>query len=248
MNIDELRKQIPDESSCRMFFEKLIWPNGRSCPHCHHGRSYRLTGQSSRIGLYECAQCKKQFTVTTRTLMHSTKLPLWKWLLALYYIINSSKGISSVYLARLIGVKQSTAWKMGHAIRYMMNSWATDLPLLNGVIEMDEKFIGGKPRHNYGVKHKVGKGTEKQSILITVQRQGPVWPVPLGSIRTDTIMPVIDAIADPNSDLMTDKSYVFHRAGKQFASHQPSIILLKNMPAETFISIRLNPLGQCWNE
>lgn len=220
MNIDELKEQIPDESSCRKLFEKLIWAEGRLCPHCQCSRSYPLKGVSSRPGLYECARCKRQFTVTTRTPMHSTKLPLWKWLLAIYYIINSSKGISSVFLGRLIGVKQSTAWKMGHAIRLMMTRWAEQLPALSGIIEMDEKFIGAKPRHHYGIRHKGGKGSAKQSILVTVQRQGPVFPLPVQSVKTATIMPVVNAVTDPNSALMTDKSYVFHQPGKRFASHQ----------------------------
>ena len=220
MNIDELREQIPDETNCRKFFENLIWAEGRLCPHCHCSRSYPLNGISSRPGLYECAQCKRQFTVTTRTPMHSTKLPLWKWLLAIYYMINSSKGISSVFLARLIGVKQCTAWKMGHAIRLMMHNWAKELPLLSGTIEMDEKFIGGKPRYRYGVRHKGGKATAKQSILVTVQRQGRVLPLPVQSVKTDTIMPVVDSETDPNSVLMTDKSYAFKKPGKRFAYHQ----------------------------
>ena len=220
MNIDELREQIPDEASCRTFFEKLIWPDGRLCPHCQWLHSYRLKGDSSRPGLYECARCKRQFTVTTRTPMHSTKLPLWKWLLAIYYILNSSKGISSVFLSRLIGVKQSTAWKMGHAIRLMMDSWAKELPLLSGTIEMDEKFIGGKPRYHFGVRHKGGKATAKQSILVAIQRQGPVFSVPVDTVKRETISPIIDAVADMSANLMTDKSHVFHQSGKQFASHQ----------------------------
>lgn len=217
MNIDELRKQIPDETSCRLFFEKLIWPNGRFCPHCQCTRSYSLNGPSSRPGLYECAQCKRQFTVTTRTPMHSTKLPLCKWLLAIYYMINSSKGISSIFLGRLIGVKQPTAWKLGHAIRIMMNNWAADLPPLSGVIEMDEKFIGGKPRHRFGVRNKV---TTKQSILVAIQRQGAVVPVPVEKVKNATIGPVVDTSIDKAADLMTDKAHVFHQPGKQFASHQ----------------------------
>jgi transposase-like protein len=220
MNIDQLREQIPDETSCRKFFEKLIWPDGRLCPHCQCSHSYRLRGPTSRAGLYECAKCKRQFTITTKTPMHSTKLSLWKWLLAIYYILNSSKGISSVFLSRLIGVKQSTAWKMGHAIRLMMDSWANQLPLLSGTIEMDEKFLGGKPRHHYGVRHQSGKSTAKQSILIAIQRQGPVFPVPIDTVNTDTISAIIDAVADTSADLMTDKSYVFRPTGKQFASHQ----------------------------
>jgi hypothetical protein len=81
--------------------------------------------------------------------MHSTKLPLWKWLLAIYYILNSSKGISSVFLSRLIGVKQGTAWKMGHAIRLMMDSWAKELPLLSGTIESEQR-TNWKPRQSHG--------------------------------------------------------------------------------------------------
>ena len=220
MNIDELKKQIPDESSCRKFFEKLIWPNGRLCPHCNYTRSYRLKGITSRAGLYECANCKRQFTVTTKTPMHSTKLPLWKWLLAIYYILNSSKGISSVFLSRLIGVKQSTGWKMGHAIRLMMDNWAKDLPLLTGTIEIDEKYFGGKPRHRPGIIHKRGASTCKQLLLIAIQRHGPVYPTKMDILMSDKIVNAIDPIADRSADLMTDKSHMFHKTGRKFASHQ----------------------------
>jgi hypothetical protein len=94
--------------------------------------------------------------------MHSTKLPLWKWLQAMYYIVNSSKGISSVVLARWLGVTQTTAWKMGHAIRAMMDTGSEDTPLLDGIVELDEKYFGGKPRYQSGVKHKRGRGKAKQ--------------------------------------------------------------------------------------
>jgi transposase-like protein len=183
MNIDELKQQIPDETSCRKFFEKFIWAKGRLCSHCRCQRSYLLSGISSRTGLCECAHCKRQFTVTTQTPMHSTKLPLCKWLLAIYYMINSSKGISSVFLGRMIGVKQSTAWKMGHAIRLMMTRWTDQLPALSGVIEMVQKFIGGKPRYHYGVRHKGGKASAKQSILVVAQRQAPVFSLPVQSVN-----------------------------------------------------------------
>jgi hypothetical protein len=94
--------------------------------------------------------------------MHSTKLPLWKWLLAMYYMVNSSKGISSVYLANWVGISQKSAWKLGHAIRSMMEPGSELLPPLSGIVELDEKYIGGKPRFEHGVKHKRGRGTEKQ--------------------------------------------------------------------------------------
>ena len=80
MNIDQLKTRFPNENVCRQFFESIIWRHGRICPHCQCQKSYSICGASARAGLYECAQCKGQFTATTQTPMHSTKLPLWKWL------------------------------------------------------------------------------------------------------------------------------------------------------------------------
>ena len=162
MDIDQLKARFPDEHACREFFESIIWQYGRRCPHCDCEKSYRLSGQSSRPGLYECGWCKQQFTVTTHTPMHSTKLPLWKWLLVMYYMVNSSKGVSSVYLAKWVGISQKSAWKLGHAVRQMMAPGDETVPALSGIVELDEKYVGGKPRYEEGVKHKRGKGTEKQ--------------------------------------------------------------------------------------
>ncbi len=162
MNIDQLRDRFPNDKACRDFFESIIWRNGRCCPHCGYTKSCQLRGANLPSGTYECYGCKRQFRVTTKTPMHCTKLPLWKWLQAMYFIVNSSKGISSVVLARWLGVTQTTAWKMGHAIRAMMQSSADTAPLLSGIVELDEKYLGGKPRCEPGVHHKRGRGTAKQ--------------------------------------------------------------------------------------
>jgi transposase-like protein len=162
MNIDQLRQRFADENACRAFFESVIWADGRYCPHCHGCKSYRIAGKSARAGLYECAHCKRQFTVTTKTPMHSTKLPLWKWIMAMYLMVNSSKGVSSVFLAKWVGISQKSAWKLGHAIREMMSPGSELQPALGGIVELDEKYIGGKPRFEHGVKHKRGRGTQKQ--------------------------------------------------------------------------------------
>ncbi len=162
MNMDQLRDRFPDESACRKFFESIIWPNGRQCSHCGSLKSYHIRGISVRPGTYECGQCRRQFTVTTKTPLHSTKLPLWKWLQAMYYMTNSSKGVSSVFLAKWIGVSQPTAWRMGHAIREMMTPPSQGGPPLGGIVELDEKYFGGKPRYQHGVTHKRGRGTSKQ--------------------------------------------------------------------------------------
>ena len=159
MNIDKLRQQFPNEQACRQFFESVIWQDGRKCPLCGYEYLCTLKSPHVRPGLYECYQCKRQYTVTTRTPMHSTKLPLWKWLQGMYLIVNSSKGVSSVFLGRNLGISQPAAWRMGHSIRQMMTPMIN--AKLSGIVELDETYIGGKPRYESGVRHKRGRGTRK---------------------------------------------------------------------------------------
>ena len=92
MNIDQLIQQLPDENSCLQFFDSARWPDGSICPHCGYNVSYVISGNGVRPDRYECKKCKRRFTVTTKTPLHSTKLSLWNWLEAMYLIISSSKG------------------------------------------------------------------------------------------------------------------------------------------------------------
>ena len=107
MNIDQLKAKFPDEDACRHFFESIIWQKGRICSHCQCQKSYHISGPSDRPGLYECARCKQQFTVTIKTPMHSSKLPLWKWLVAQKNILLIQTSyvvykICPVYLGSLL--------------------------------------------------------------------------------------------------------------------------------------------------
>lgn len=104
MTIDELKEMLPSEQACSSLLEQAIWRNWRVCAHCGCLDSWKLNGKTTRPGLYECSGCHGHFTVSTKTPMHSTKLLLWTWILAMYYILGSSKGISAVILAKLIGV------------------------------------------------------------------------------------------------------------------------------------------------
>jgi transposase-like protein len=151
--------------------------------------------------------------------MHSTKLCLWKWLLAMYYIVNSSKGVSSVFLAKWIGVTQKTAWKLGHAIRQMMHPITETQPVLSGTVELDEKYFGGKPRYEKGVKHKRGKGTEKQAVFVAVERQGPVRSALIVSDKASEISPWVERFVQKEAHMMTDENHAYRKIGKQFASH-----------------------------
>ncbi|PSM16284.1 transposase [Nitratireductor sp. StC3] len=110
-SLEWLDWRFPTEDSARQLFERLVWPDGPHCPHCGSAEAWRFRdkGRISRPGLYECGNCAGQFTVTTKTPMHATKLPLKVWLRAIYLILFSSKGVSSVILGQQLGVRQSTA-------------------------------------------------------------------------------------------------------------------------------------------
>jgi transposase-like protein len=218
MNLEQLKQQYPDEASCRSFFESFIWASGRVCPHCGCLKSWSIKGASAREGLYECSSCCHQFTVTTKTPMHATKLPLFTWLTAMYLIANSSKGVSSVVLARHIGIRQKAAWKIGHAIRALMAAVPTPSHL-KGVVELDEKYLGGKPRFQHGVKHKRGHGTAKQCIAVAVEREGTVKTMLVLNNAEVALAPFVKGAVDPTAYLMSDHNQVYANIAKDFAGH-----------------------------
>src|SRR2546427_627993 len=126
------------------YLESIRWPNGPVCPHCgSEKRPYPLKSDTRR--LYKCAGCRKQFTVTVGPIFDSSHIPLNKWLLAFYLLCSSKKGMSSHQLHRMLGVTYKSAWFMAHRIRYAMEQPPFS-ERLNGVVEADETYIGGKPR------------------------------------------------------------------------------------------------------
>lgn len=219
MDINHFRNMFSDEDACRRYLEKVIWPSGRVCPHCGSLEAWQIKGKSARPGLYECGGCAGQFTVTTKTPMHSTKLPLQTWLMAMYLIISSSKGISSVVLARWLGVNQKTAWKVGHAVRAMMAVHADAIGKLSGIVELDEKYIGGKPRFQHGVTHLRGRGTKKVCVHVAVCRKGPVRTGVIASDSYAIMAPHVKKVVAPEAQVMTDQLHTYMALGKEFASH-----------------------------
>lgn len=210
--------QFPDENSARQFLERIIWKDGRFCPHCGSVKSWAITGETARPGLYDCGDCYKQFTVTTKTPMHSTKLPLRTWLEVIYYMIQSSKGVSSVKIAQWVGISQKTAWKVCHAVRLLMRM--VDPRMLHGIVELDEKYLGGKPRKHVGVKSKRGKGTKKQGVFVAVERGG--GQVHAETIESDTAAifdRIVKRVVERKSHLMTDEHASYRPVGRDYEKH-----------------------------
>lgn len=113
--------QFQDSDKAREYLEAQVWPQGPLCPHCGSVKApYILKGKSNRPGLYKCADCREPFTVTVGSIFERSKIPLNKWLLAVYLLCSSKKGMSSHQLHRMLGVTYKTAWFMTHRIREAM--------------------------------------------------------------------------------------------------------------------------------
>jgi transposase-like protein len=233
--VRDMVRAFQDEDHCRLLLEAMVWPSGRICPACGYRRSIALIGRHSRKrarpGLYQCSSgtCRFQFTVTTRTPLHATKLPLRVWLSGLWLMLQSDKGISSIRLAEALGVSQPTAWRMGHALRLMVGREQA----LDGMVEIDGLYVGGKPRRDRndsppGRGRKGEPKTLKTPALVAVQRPPDVSVgAPSGEVRAAVIEDlsvseadrVLTETVDPNAHLMSDEWKAFVSLGSAFAAH-----------------------------
>ena len=130
----ELFQMFPDAQSARTYFEQKRWPDGATCPACHEAK--RIHARMD--GFYRCNACVNDFTVRTGTIFERSKVPLHKWLYAMYPLVTARKGISSLQLAKQIGVTQKTAWFMLQRLRAACGNDPTKLA---GIIECDETYI-----------------------------------------------------------------------------------------------------------
>lgn len=150
MTLLELKTQYSDEAKCRELLARLRWPGGVACPRCQSKTISRLFTQSK----YECADCRYQFSVTAGTIFNDSHLRLEIWFMAVLLLCEAKKGISACQVQRTLGISYKTAWYLCHRIRAAMREM--DRPRLEGTVEMDETYVGGKMRGGRG-PHASGK-------------------------------------------------------------------------------------------
>src|ERR1035441_792655 len=190
LNLIALAQHFSDEDKAREFVEKLRWPDGPICPHCGEvNNAYKLEpkppkegakGKHVRKGVWKCAGCREQFTVTVGTIFEDSHIPLSKWLLAYHLLCASKKGMSAHQLHRMLKVTYRSAWFMAHRIRYTMSQEPLSSKL-KGIIEVDETYIGGKLRVGPHVtklgeraKDRVSGVSNKAAVVSVLQRGGRV--------------------------------------------------------------------------
>lgn len=141
MNLIEISNKFDSELSCIEYAERIRWGKRIKCPYC---KSVNI-GSRNQDFRWHCKSCAKSFSVTTGTNLHNTRLPLKVWFYAFAVVTDAKKGVSAKQLERNLGVHYETAWTIGHKIRELMILENKEIEL-SGILEMDETFIGGKPR------------------------------------------------------------------------------------------------------
>ncbi len=170
MDITEIFELYPTQADCILHLEDVRWQGKPRCPYC---QSTNVT-PAPKEQRHHCNNCNTTFSVTVGTIFHHTHLPCQKWFLAVSLVLNAKKGLSSRQLSRDLHVNKDTAWRMGMKIREAMREQG-QRELLTGLVEMDEAYIGGKPRKGgSGEKPKRGRGTKKTPVVGMIERGGKV--------------------------------------------------------------------------
>ncbi|HEY5058025.1 MAG TPA: IS1595 family transposase [Gaiellaceae bacterium] len=213
--------RFTDPIEAATYLESIRWPNGPVCPHCGEDtkRPYPLKSETRK--LYKCAACRKQYTVTVGTIFEGSHVPLNKWLLAFYLLCSSKKGMSAHQIHRMLGVTYKTAWFMAHRIRYAMDQ-PPFTRALEGVVEADETYVGGKERNRkrQDKQRKTGRGTDKTPVVALVERGGEVRSFRMANVTGAEIKGAIRRNVARGARIMTDSFASYRGLGKEFASHE----------------------------
>jgi transposase-like protein len=202
MNIIQVYKQFPTQQDCIEYLEKVRWSGVPKCPYCN---STNASAQPKE-NRYKCNKCNTSFSVTVGTIFHKTKIDLQKWFLAISLVLNAKKGLSARQLSRDIEINKDTAWSMLMRIR---RAFIEDHELMEGIIEVDETFIGGKNKNRHANKKvkggQGGNGGDKTIVAGTLQRNGKVKAQKVKDRSAKSLQGIIKKNVKKGSQIMSDE-------------------------------------------
>lgn len=245
MNIIEIINKFSTEENCIAYLEKARWNNEPVCSYCSSKNNYPVKSELR----HKCRDCGKSFSVTVGTIFHHSHIPIQKWFIAIALILNAKKGISSHQLSRDLQIRQASAWSMAHRIRKAMKQ---DNGLLSGIVEMDETYVGGKPRKEAKKKddndddkgNPRGRATKKECVVGMIERGGKVKArnVEKGTLKAKDLKELVRAGVDlGNTTLITDE-YRGYMTMRRIISH----LQINHSEAFAKGSIHTNTIESFW--
>lgn len=243
-NILEFQKDFSTDEKCRKYLEQQRWNGTPACPFCGSINVCRFSNGK----VFKCREkgCRKKFTVTVGTIYENTKVPLTKWFLATYILSVHSKGISSLQLANWLGVTQKTAWFLNHRIRVMLTNNAPEL--LDGIVEVDETYVGGSLSNKHASEKNKLKGIDNKTMVLgAVQRKGSVKTKVIPQTNIENITDAVKEFIAPNSTMVTDEHHAYNRLEKEGYNHKKVNHRDKEYVRKEDILVHTNNIEGFWN-
>ena len=224
MNLLHIFARFPDQEACIEHLENIRFKDNPYCPHCG-GLKVARKADSDRIGRWNCHDCKSSFNVLSGTIFEKTRVPLQKWFMAIGLMVNAKKSLSCCQLARDLELTNQTALYIQHRIRAEMASKQGEI-MLQGVIEADETYVGGRPRKfNYRKDDDNrppsgrGRATNKTPVIGAVERGGKVVARVANNLSGKGVLKFIREAVDPSGSLLITDEYRSYKAVRNTINH-----------------------------
>jgi transposase-like protein len=224
-SIVEVYRRWPTKDDCVAHLEKVRWGKSPICPYCGADRISRNRDASRDMtaSRWKCQRCKRSFSVTVGTIFHNTHVHLQRWFLLISLMLSAKKGLSAMQAARDLEMRRPTVWSMMHRVRKAMAENGAEL--LRGIVEMDEAYVGGKPRRRNRRSDDPpgGQGqTTKEPIVGAVERGGRVKakPVARTELTGDDMAAFFREAVDPKGTMLTTDSSTLYNGFNRFVAHR----------------------------
>ncbi len=217
--IERIPVACSDELAAVEFLEGQRWGANPCCVHCGSFDVYKMvdakTGERNSRYLWRCRDCKMQYTVRIGTVYEESRIELRDWCYTFWRAAISKKGVSALEIKRHCQISHKSALFLMNRIRFAMAPDPSVVSPLMGIVEVDETYVGGKPR--YKGQNGRGRGTSKTPVFAAVQRNGPIHRCVVADVTGNTLKAAIRQVVDPGARIMSDENGAYSGIGKEFA-------------------------------